>query len=652
MSNAFSQEISNKEKKGDKQYFLYNYDEAIQAYNSSKTLSVAARRRLAESHVKMENFAEAETAYAYLVNNQDAVIHDDYFQYAMVLKSRGKNDDYAMWMNKLVSVAPSDLRGKCYTANHLNYPQMVTDKKTHKVQSLDMNSESQDYGTAFYKNKIVFTSTKEPVKLVKRTDNWTGLPYSSMYQATIENNQFKDIQFFDKKLNCKMHDGPASFNADGTKMAFTTNNQKDKSKDKIVELQIFTANMENGKWTKPVAFPHNNTAYSTGQPHLSTDGKTMYFTSDMPGGFGGTDIYVSTLIGSNDWSKPRNLGSKINTESDEMFPFYEEQKGQLFFASNGHFGLGGMDIFSAFKTNEQFGEPTNMGTPFNSLENDFAFILNPNTYAGYLSSNRSNGKGSTDIYSFSYFNEPVFEKLIVGFTMDTKGLILPHTFILLKDNAATSIDSTFSDDKGAYFFRVDKDNSFILVGKKEDFKDGHVVASTYGNLKETKVDVMLEHENIVEKIVENIVVEVITRQDVKDKETEKELSKGKGERDPNFKLKTIYYDFDKALFTKNSIVELNRVVKFMNDFPNVEVEIASYTDCRGSRTYNEKLSQNRSHASIEYVQKRITRPERIYGSGYGESKLLNNCACEDEVVSDCSEAEHQVNRRTEFTIKK
>jgi Tol biopolymer transport system component len=148
--------------------------------------------------------------------------------------------------------------------------------------------------------------------------------------------------------------------------------QKDKSKDKIVELQIFTATMENGKWTKPVAFPHNNTAYSTGQPHLSSDGKTMYFTSDMPGGFGGTDIYVSTLSNTNDWTKPRNLGSKINTESDEMFPFYEEQKGQLYFASNGHFGLGGMDIFSAFKTNDQFGEPTNMGTPFNSLENDFA----------------------------------------------------------------------------------------------------------------------------------------------------------------------------------------------------------------------------------------------------------------------------------------
>jgi tetratricopeptide (TPR) repeat protein len=230
MSNTFSQEITNKEKKGDKQYFLYNYDEAIQAYNSSKTLTVAARRRLAESHVKMENFAEAEVAYAYLVNNQDAVIHDDYYQYAMVLKSRGKNDDYAMWMNKLVSVAPSDLRGKCYTANHLNYPQMATDKKTHKVQSLEMNSDSQDYGTAFYKDQIVFTSTKEPVKLVKRTDNWTGLPYSSMYLAKVENNQFKDIQFFDKKLNSKMHDGPASFNADGTKMAFTTNNQKDKSK--------------------------------------------------------------------------------------------------------------------------------------------------------------------------------------------------------------------------------------------------------------------------------------------------------------------------------------------------------------------------------------------------------------------------------------
>jgi len=650
ISTSFSQEITSKKKKGDKHYFLYNYDEAVAAYNSSKTLSVPARRRLAECHSKMGNFKDAEIGYSYLVNDQSAVITEDYFCYAMVLKSASRDEDYTLWMNKFVSVAPTDLRGKSYVANSPDYEKLCKDSKTHKVKSLEMNTDSQDYGTSFFKDGIVFTSTKEPVKLVKRTDNWTGLPYSSIYQATVENGDLKNIKFLDKKLNSKMHDGPASFNADGTMMAFTTNNRKDKSTDKIVELQIFTSNFKNGKWTKPVAFKYNNVDFSTGQPHLSADGKTMYFTSDMPGGFGGTDLYVTTLSGTNDWTTPVNLGDKINTESDEMFAFFEESNDLLFFASDGHFGLGGLDILNAYKMNDQFGIAKNIGSPFNTQENDFAYIVNPTTKAGYLSSNRFNGKGSSDIYSFSMMKDAILEKQVIGITMNTQGEFIGETFVVLTDETGKGIDSLFSDATGAFVFAIENDKNFVLKGRKSQFSEGQSKVSSFGLEGKIVADIILVQKDIatviVTEVIDAIVEDTTKNVDPKDVLNQNEAV-GK-----TMILKPIYYVFDKVYITNEAAVELNQIVKIMNKFPNLEIELASYTDCRGSVTYNASLSQLRAKTCIEYIQKRITTPQRIYGNGYGESKLANACACEGSVISACSEEEHRKNRRTEFIIKK
>ena len=649
-TTAFSQEITSKEKKGDKHYFLYNYDEAVAAYNSSKTLSVQARRRLAESHAKMGNFKDAEVGYSYLVNDQSAVITEDYFNYAMVLKSASRDDDYALWMNKFVSVAPMDLRAKSYVANSPDYQKLSTDTKKYKVKSLEMNSDSQDYGTAFYKDGIVFTSTKEPVKLVKRTDNWTGLPYSAIYQAKVENSQFTDIKYLDKKLNSKMHDGPASFNADGTKMAFTTNNQKDKSKDKIVELQIFTSTFENGKWSKPVAFKYNNSEYSNGQPHLSADGKTMYFTSDMPGGFGGTDLYVSTLSATNDWTTPVNLGDKINTESDEMFAFFEENNDQLFFASNGHFGLGGLDILTAYKMNDQFGVAKNIGSPFNTAENDFAYIVNPTTKSGFISSNRFNGKGSSDIYSFSLMENAILDKQIIGITMNTQGEFIGETFVVLQDSTGKGLDSLTSDATGAFSFEVENDRNYILKGTKNQFSEGQTKTSSFGLEEKIVADIILVQKDIATVIVTEVVDAII--QDTTKNVDPKDILNQNEAIGKIMELKPIYYVFDKVDITKEAAIELNQIVKIMNKFPNLEIELASYTDCRGSIHYNDSLSQLRAKTCIDYIQKRITTPQRIYGNGYGESNLANACACEGETESPCSENEHRQNRRTEFIIKK
>lgn len=649
---SYSQTLSEKEKKGNDFYFVYDYDNAVQAYSQSKNLSTKGRRKLAESYAKVGDFKQAEVTYSYLVNNQDAVIPEDYIAYANVLKSAGRDDDYAMWMTKFVAVAPNDLRGKSYVANIADYQKIFTDPKVYKLKCQAVNSESQEYAAAFYKDEIVFTSTKQRTKMIKSTDNWTGLPYSSLYVAKVENGQLVNVQFLDKKLNSKMHDGPASFNAEGTKMVYTTNNHRDKSKDKIVELQLFTSDKINGKWSKPVAFKYNNSVYSNGQGFLTKDGKTMYFTSDMPGGYGGTDLYVTTCNDKNEWSNPLNLGNQVNTEGDEMFPFMDESNDLLFFASNGHFGLGGLDIFNSYKMNDQFGLAKNIGSPFNSQDNDFAYIADSLHTKGYLSSNRIGGKGSTDIYSFSLMKDAVLEKQITGISMNTQGENLPETLIVLQDENGKGIDSMLSDSQGNYFFKVKNNINYNLVGSKINYKNGFTKFNSFGFEEKIEKDVIMADMDVVEVIIENVITGIISKNDTIKNVTPKDILSKKVELGQLIKLKPIYYDFNKAEITIAAAKELDKIVKIMNNYPNIEIELAAYTDCRGSIQYNEVLSQRRANSSIAYIQKRITKPNRIYGAGYGESIPVNSCVCEGEIESTCTELEHQANRRTEFIIKK
>jgi outer membrane protein OmpA-like peptidoglycan-associated protein len=220
-----------------------------------------------------------------------------------------------------------------------------------------------------------------------------------MYVADVDSNQLKNAQVFDKKLNGRLHDGPACFSNDGNFMAFTRNNYHVKTMDRVVELQIWFSSFKDGKWSKPTPFVHNNTAYSVGQPCLTSDGNTMYFASDMPGGFGGVDIYKTTKDSTGVWQKPINLGDKINTEGDEMFPFLEDKNGTFFFSSNGRFGLGGLDIFISTLNGSEFSQPYNAGFPLNTQYDDFAAIVDDKINKGYFSTNRSGGSGGDDIYS-------------------------------------------------------------------------------------------------------------------------------------------------------------------------------------------------------------------------------------------------------------
>jgi outer membrane protein OmpA-like peptidoglycan-associated protein/tetratricopeptide (TPR) repeat protein len=623
---------SKKELKADKYFFRYAFDKAIDSYTHAKQLTLGGERNLAKSYSNLDQNAKAEEIYAQITNVSSvtlsipkAIVPEDYYNYAMVLKSNSKYDQSDVWMEKFASVKPNDLRAKSYLSNKGGFSDIFNDKGKYQIHTLNVNSVADDYGTTYYKNKVVFASTKAFPRMIKRTYNWNGKPFWNIYASEVENGQLKNSEIFDKNFNSKFHDGPASFSNNGNFMAFTRNTKKDKTNDRIVELQIWFSSNKDGEWSKPEPFILNNAEYSVGQPFLTEDGNTMYFTSDMPGGYGGPDIYKATKDGNGSWGKAVNLGDKINTEGTEMYPFLEEKSGTLYFTSDGHYGLGGLDIFTSTLSGSEFGDVKNEGYPLNTQYDDFAAIVNDKLTTGYFSSNRANGSGGDDIYAFDITKAPAIIIKIQGIAMDKFSKPISNTTVALLNEKGDVIEMVSTIEDGAFTFTVDNDKNYKLVGKKEKYLDGNNVANTFGTELIVKADVILfQKEEVIAVVAEPKM----------------------------YDLKTIFFDLDKFNVRPDAAKELDKMVKVMNDNPDMIVELGSHTDCRESVAYNQVLSDKRAKASTEYIRQRITNPSRITGKGYGKTKLVNGCACDDNLGANCTEEEHQENRRTEFVIIK
>lgn len=627
--NVFAGEKSHKEKNGDRYFFVYSFEKAIDSYMGAKHLSTEGQRRLAESYQNLGQNVQAAEAYSKLLSSTDGVLPEDYYNYAMILKKNGKYEESNIWMDKFVKLKPEDLRGKDYAANHNNLNTLSKDENAFRITHLDVNTEADDFGANYFKDKIVFSSSRTS-KMHSKKYKWTGKPFLDIYVSVLEGNQMKSPSIFDKSVNGKMHDGPASFSKDGSFMAFTKNNYDTKRKDTIVELQIYFSTFKDGKWSTPEPFILNNTEYSVGHPCLSADGNTMYFASDMPGGFGGADIYRVTKVEGGGWGKAENLGNKINTEGDEAFPFYEETNEVLFFASDGRYGLGGYDIFICAVNGAAFGNVINAGFPLNTTSDDFAIIVDEKLNTGYFSSNRTGGSGGDDIYAVDLLKELGIGKKIKGIAKNSNGIAIPKTFISLLDDKGNILETVTTKDDGAYVFLVASDKNFKLTGKKENYIDGEKMVGTFGKDYIVVADVILltKQEVVAEKIVVDADLGIIVE------------------------LNPIYFDYDKFNIRPDAATELDKIVKVMNEYPAMVVDLRSYTDCRATVAYNQVLSDKRAQSSVNYIKQRITKPERISGSGYSETKSVNGCECEGAVVSSCSEAEYQKNRRTEFIIRK
>jgi outer membrane protein OmpA-like peptidoglycan-associated protein len=491
---------------------------------------------------------------------------------------------------------------------------------------------------------------------------------------------------------------------------FTRNNGSKSKIDRngIQNLSLYYAEIDKFGSMNITKLPFCSEEYSVGHPALSKDGKTLYFSSDMPGSEG-VDIYQVSIDGYLQYGIPTKVSGKVNTEGDELFP-YVGSNGALYFSSNGHIGLGGLDVFVQ-KFN---GEIENLGQPLNSINDDFAFVIKNNNKAGFVSSNRVGGKGDDDIYAFSYSGS--VEILISGSVTDSlTNMPIPNTTVTLYNEGGAVVGTFQTDSEGKYLLTgntgenyklsiqngnydavvvnipksdseitknvklIDEGIELVFEIKNKKTQEGieGAIIQLQNSLNGENVKILTGENGLVSFLIDNkklgetIDFNLILSKDgyltkklnlkfIANSKTinvgdfmEIALSKLEvgGDIAELISINPIYFDLGKWSIRKDAALELDKIVGIMNEYPNMIIELGSHTDCRSSKSFNQKLSDNRAKASADYIKKRISKPTRIAGVGYGESRLKVNCPCEGTVKSDCSEEEHQKNRRTEFIIK-
>lgn len=612
---------------------LFNYTKAV------KILKRAAKKEkyretaiplLAECYKMQRDVANAKEWYAQAVTLPNATANT-WFDYSSALIQAGEYAQAKTALASMAKIAPADPRLKLNTAL---CDSVMVSWKDHaplfEIKTLpNVNSEASDFGPSFFSNGFTYATDRESNVLDERSYGWTGRGYVKMLFTKPEttgdllgNIRYpKSLKGF---FNETYHDGPAYFAGDSV-VAFTRS-FRDRNAKKIDNvrtdmLKIFYASRVNGKWGELKAFYLNSPDYNVGHPAFTADASTMYFVSDMPGGQGGTDIWMCKRQGS-EWGKAFNLGSAVNTSGNELFPSLK-QDGSLYFASDGLPGYGGLDIFRTHMTDGKWSTPQNLYAPLNSSYDDFAIAWMPGTVYGMFSSDRPGGQGWDDIYAFKKLPEPPApvkeEQLpagIAGFVKDktTMQPMANATVFVLNDKTGEVIVLK-TDNNGAYSLSIPTPELLLVKAMSQryisDCLNWSAENMKAGETRNASRDLLLD------KLV---------------------VSK-------SFKVENIYYDFDKYDIRPDAEPPLDNLVRIMKDNP-INIELSSHTDCRGSFAYNDKLSQRRAESAVKYIVDQGIDAARITAKGYGEYQLTNRCA--DGVK--CTEAEHQANRRTEFKV--
>jgi len=622
-------------KKADKYFRDFSYDKAIEYYERIDDKTPGIYRNLAKSYLMLGNTGKAEENYSALMSTGKYKPKDVY-DYASVLLMNKKYDEAANWMQKYYKLNPDDSRAQAFMKDPLYYRRLLQSDLQVQLENEPINTAYQDFSPVYYREgKVVFASSRGGSKLVNRKWNGNRQPFLDLYIADLTaGNTLTDVRKFDENVNKQYHDAPATFNRDGDYMIVTRNVYDDENLQDN-KLMLYESELAYDQyWSEPAPLNFNSKDYSCGQASLTPDGKTMYFASDMPGGFGGTDIYKVERRGDGSWGKPENLGKPINTEGNEMFPYYDEKGGYLFYSSNGLPGLGGLDIFvSKIRKGGGYTTPLNLGTPINSNRDDFSFIYKEDG-SGFLSSNRSGGKGDDDIYGFRNLGEfkDKIEDCSISGTITDKRTQEPLEFarVILYDQTGKKLSVYETQEDGKYVFPIDCGEVYKMR------------VSAYGYQPE-KADIDTK--------------EFDTPDIVKDYQLDRPgdefvgISGGGADGTKkgslcSHKIKPLYYDLDKYYIRYNDKVRLDEIIMLMKQYPEMVLEVASHTDARASKPYNVTLSKNRTNSVVKYLTDHGINRDRIVAKWFGEIYPVNGCV--DGVP--CTEEEHQQNRRTEFKI--
>ncbi|OFX25731.1 MAG: hypothetical protein A2033_16780 [Bacteroidetes bacterium GWA2_31_9] len=560
--------------------------------------------------------------------------HSEMLNYANALKASGDYNEAMKQYLKFQEIFPSKadnmatwliacVDGKKWTKKPQNY-------LIENVEQL--NSENSDYGLFPYKNGFLYSTDKKSDDTKMSSEEifgWTGNPYLKLYsvsninEASISNTPEKI-----SKINSSFHNGSGVYDYQNDVLYYTITKEKKKktlpadsdptswngketTEQYVNRMEIYTAKLVNDKWEDISPFKYNNSdVYSVGHPALSLDANILYFASSMPGGYGSSDIYYCIRLPDGTWDKPINCGNIINTEGKEAFPVID-QTGTLYYSSDGQSGMGGLDIFETHGSTDNWSVPENLKAPINSPKDDFSPYFNQSGLSGYLSSNRDGGKGEDDIY---YFSKGL---VIIGKTFakvyDNSLVPLEDVEIIITNFNNNNISSNISDNYGLFIERANCSNTYEFNAHKKGY---FMQSKTLETVCNSGNDTMYV-ELVLDQILEN----------------------------KSYVVNNIYYDFDKWYIRTDAAKELNKLVAVLEDNPEIDIELGSHTDSRGTDVYNQKLSQKRAESAVEYIISQGIKSDRITAKGYGESKPAIDCKF-------CTEEEHQINRRTEFTVTK
>ena len=607
MAMAQNKETQN----ADKLYNKFEYVSASEAYLKLVSNGKAdgyVYRQLADCYFNVFNTVEAAKWYAKAIETkQDAEV---YYRYGQMLKANGKYEESNLQMKKFAALQPNDSRAKAFVENMNYMPRLLDQTKLFDIVPLNINTDKSDFGAVLVDNTVYFTSARNGSN---KTHGWTKEPFLDIYKADYSDGGIITNATPIKELNSKYHDATVTVSADGKTVYFTSDSfrensfEKDKeNKLKIGKNNLYKASNNDGKWEKIIPLPFNSKDYSTGNPCLSKDGKTLYFSSNMPGSIGGVDIWKVAINQDGSYGNPENLGPKVNTLDNESFP-YSSDEDILYFASSGRQGFGGLDIFKIDL--KKMTEAVNVGKPVNSEKDDFALTFNTTKNYGFISSNRN---GTDDIFGIT----PVCAQQVITTVTNAKtGAILAATKVAILDDRKNVIATEISNVNGEVSYKADCGKGYIIQASKEGFESN--MANVPANSKGGTATVNIELSPIEVIITETEVI-----------------------------LNPILFDYNKSNITQEGAFELNKLVQVMEKNPSLVIMAKSHTDSRGSDDYNMDLSERRAKATVQYLISKGIQPARISGKGFGESEPKVSCG------DNCTEEEHAKNRRAEFLIVK
>lgn len=688
-------------RKGDEQFKQMAYVKAIPFYTKAlkkdstlqdATFKLADCYRLTNNRVMAEHWLEKSVQFP-------GALPIYKFYYGQSLMNNGKYAKARKWMEDFVVDNTKDGRGQAFTRAIDMYESYFDDSTNFVVTKLDINSENADFGAALYQEGIVFASSRREHETIERTHAWTGQPFLNLYYSRGKESQFRAPELFSDKLQTKYNDGPICFNKKGDEMWITRNNiegsKVHKSKEKVVKLKLFTAKSSGSDWSKLESFQYNSDEYNCAHPALSPDGKRLYFASDMPGGKGGMDIYMCEKTGTS-WGRPINLGDTVNTKGNDMFPNVMDD-GTLYFSSDGHPGIGGLDIFYTRDLGNRYLIPNNVGYPLNTSDDDFGMVYDTKNKIGYLSSNRANRGFDDDLYTFKKKS-----LRIKGIVVDKEtGNPVKDARIELKNDDKSVNFAT--GENGRFDFPGEFDIKYVLKGAANGLGDTTINFTILGSTpNDAFVRVELGKPSVYAMIIS--VFDAETKQPlpgaiIKDEVTGSMLGatdlsgdykqaivpqkdeqilismagyrpkvimlkgqEGESPQNLNYTVemtpakdaspfenwyKIVYYDLDKFIIRQDASTTMQEVVAFLNENPQVKISISSHTDSRATKEYNEKLSENRSKEIRKFLlDHKIPKQQIGTVTWSGEGVLVNKCGDEEP----CTEEMHQLNRRTEITV--